>query len=109
MWLYVCWMHVFEHQSDGRHKETFPLTFDLGLCAANQTLREFGVRGCAETTATALYPLCLRSLDPFHLFIGSIKTAEELFVLETQVKSLCFVLLYKIIISLHTEQVSVEY
>lgn len=30
---------VFEHQNDGRHtKETFPLTFDPGLCAANQTL-----------------------------------------------------------------------
>lgn len=30
---------VFEHQIDGRHtKETFPLTFDPGLCAANQTL-----------------------------------------------------------------------
>lgn len=96
---------------DGRHKETFPLTFDPGLCAANQS-SAFGVRGCTETTATALDPLCLRSLDPDRLFIHSIKTEEELFVLETQVKSLCFVLsfLYKIIIiSLHTEQVSVEY
>lgn len=64
-------MHVFEHQRDGRHKETFPLTFDPGLCAANQTLRVFGVRGCAKTTATSLYPLCLRSLDPFH-FVHSL-------------------------------------
>lgn len=114
MWLCAC-VSLSTRRVEGT-KETFPLTFDPGLCAANQTLRVFygGVRGRVEPVAyfcvslSSLHPSSL----PFKPFQLLHKNRGGTFLCwKTQVKNLCFVLLlffYKIIISLHTEQENLQ-
>lgn len=69
MWLYECaYVSLRTRVMEGT-KETFPLTFDPGLCVANQTLCVFtgGVRGRVEPISFLFFCVSLSSPRPSSL------------------------------------------
>lgn len=100
MWLYGC-EYVCLWEPEGRKAQKRPFLSPLTPGSVRPTRRSvyLGVRGRDETAATSLsFCVLLSSLNPsrisFSLVHSLRKNRRELFVLETQVKSLCFVLFF---------------